>query len=265
MHDALIVSRLIHFGSLFALFGGGAFRVYALGVEPEADESGAVAAFDRWFARFAFLGALLVLLSAAAILAWTTGMMAGSTGAAIQPATLATVLSQTEFGHVWCGRLVLAALLVLGCLVRPAGRRHAAVLVLSGLLLVSLGFVGHAAADQGGLRLVHATNQMAHLLAGAFWLGGLLPLGWFIYRLRRDPKPGWLALGRVLLPRFSQMGYAAVAVLAITGAVNSVLLVGSPGALIATPYGRLLLLKILLFLAMVTLAAVNRLRLMPQI
>ena len=40
------------------------------------------------------------------------------------------------------------------------------------------------------------------------------------------------------------MGYAAVALLALTGAVNSVLLVGSPGALIGTPYGRLLALKI---------------------
>ena len=38
-------------------------------------------------------------------------------------------------------------------------------------------------------------NQMAHLLADAFWLGGLLPLGWFLAK-RRAPDAAWLALGR---------------------------------------------------------------------
>jgi putative copper resistance protein D len=61
------------------------------------------------------------------------------------------------------------------------------------------------------------------------------------------------------------MGYSGVAVLAVTGAVNSVLLVGSPAALFGTAYGRLLLLKIVLFLAMVVLASVNRFRLTPEI
>jgi putative copper resistance protein D len=41
--------------------------------------------------------------------------------------------------------------------------------------------------------------------------------------------------------------------------------VGSRDALVGTPYGRLLLLKILLFLAMLVLGSVNRFRLMPQI
>src|SRR5438309_1780752 len=82
--------------------GGGAFRVYALGAEPAVGTDRALAAFDRWFARSALAGAIVVLLSAAAMLVATSGMMAGSIGAAIQPETLATVLSQTEFGHVWC-------------------------------------------------------------------------------------------------------------------------------------------------------------------
>jgi putative copper resistance protein D len=265
VHEALIVSRFVHFASLFTLFGGGAFRVYAIGVEPIAHPSGLVTAFDRWFARITFIGAILALLSAVAVLMATTGMMAGDMMAAIRPATLTSVLSQTEFGHVWCGRLVVAALLVFALLVRPVRRRQAVVLLLSGLLLVSLGWVGHAADDQGVLRVVHELNQMAHLLAGAFWLGGLLALAWFLARVRKDAKPVWSTLGRGMLPRFSQMGYTAVAVIAFTGTVNSLLLVGSPAALFGTAYGRVLLLKICLFLAMVTLASVNRFRLMPLI
>jgi uncharacterized membrane protein len=61
------------------------------------------------------------------------------------------------------------------------------------------------------------------------------------------------------------MGYAAVALLAATGAVNTQLLVGSIQALVGTPYGRLLGLKILLFLAMVTVALFNRFRLLPRL
>jgi putative copper resistance protein D len=61
------------------------------------------------------------------------------------------------------------------------------------------------------------------------------------------------------------MGYAAVALLAATGALNTMLLVGSTHALVGTPYGRLLGLKILLFLAMVAVALFNRFRLLPRL
>ena len=61
------------------------------------------------------------------------------------------------------------------------------------------------------------------------------------------------------------MGYVAVALLAVTGAINTLLLVGSTRALVSTPYGRLLGLKILLFLAMVAVALFNRFRLLPRL
>lgn len=73
------------------------------------------------------------------------------------------------------------------------------------------------------------------------------------------------SLARVALPHFSQIGYVALALLAITGTVNSVMLVGSFAAFATTPYGRLLAVKILLFLTMTALALVNRFRLMPRL
>jgi putative copper resistance protein D len=86
--------------------------------------------------------------------------------------------------------------------------------------------------------------------------------------LRRAVRPGgdaYIPLARSALPHFSQIGYAAVALVALTGTVNSVLLVGSCHALVTTPYGRLLSVKITLFAAMVGLALVNRFRLMPRL
>ena len=132
------------------------------------------------------------------------------------------------------------------------------------LLLVSLGWVGHAAVDSGG-GVAHQINQMVHLAAGGIWLGGLVPLGMLLHRAAWPGGEAYAALARTALPHFSQMGYVAVALIALTGTVNAILLVGSFHALAATPYGRLLCLKIVLFAAMVALALVNRFRLMPRL
>jgi putative copper resistance protein D len=137
--------------------------------------------------------------------------------------------------------------------------------VLSFLLLVSLGWVGHAVEGKGVAKLVHQINQMVHLLAAGLWLGGLTPLAWLLRRARSPSGTAWMTVAREVVPRFSQMGYAAVALLAATGALNALLLVGSIQALVGTPYGRLLGLKILLFLAMVTVALFNRFRLLPRL
>ena len=61
------------------------------------------------------------------------------------------------------------------------------------------------------------------------------------------------------------MGYVAVALITLTGVVNTSLLVGSLAAMFDTSYGRLLAFKILLFLAMVVVALINRLCLAPRI
>ena len=70
---------------------------------------------------------------------------------------------------------------------------------------------------------------------------------------------------RAALLQFSRMGYFAVALVALTGIVNTAILVGSVRGLTGTAYGRLLLVKIALFLLLVGLAAVNRFVLVPRI
>ena len=202
---------------------------------------------------------------ALSLLLAVTANMAGSAAAALDPDTISTVLFDTSFGRVWCWRLLFAFLLIGACLAPLARRRMPAILVLSLLLLVSLGWVGHAVEGQGMARLVHQINQMVHLLAAGLWLGGLVPLTWLLGRARSPSGAAWISVARDVVPRFSHMGYAAVALLAATGAINTLLLVGSVEALTGTPYGRLLSLKILLFLVMVVLALINRFRLLPRL
>jgi putative copper resistance protein D len=79
------------------------------------------------------------------------------------------------------------------------------------------------------------------------------------------PDTTSIAIAREVVLRFSALGVACVGTLMITGVFNSWVIVGSLTGFTSTAYGRLLLFKIALFLAMVSLAAVNRLRLTPII
>jgi putative copper resistance protein D len=263
--EVLIVSRLLQFAAVIVVFGCGAFRIYGLGVDTTATAADALTTFDAWFWRVATAGAVIALLSALSLMLGVTANMAGSAAAVVDSDTLGKVLLATSFGRVWCWHLVFAILANGVCLAPRARWRMPAILVLSFLLLVSLGWVGHAVEGQGMARLVHQINQMVHLLAAGLWLGGLVPLAWLLERARSASGTAWISVAREVVPRFSQMGYAAVALLAATGAVNTLLLVGNTQALVGTPYGRLLGLKILLFLTMVTLALFNRFRLLPRL
>jgi putative copper resistance protein D len=137
------------------------------------------------------------------------------------------------------------------------------------VLVVSLGFAGslawsgHAGATPGAEGYVHLGADILHVVAAAAWLGGLAPLLWLLCRLERDGQGAGISIG--LLQRFSSLGVVSVAALAATGVANSWFMVGSLYALTHTDYGTLLLLKLALFVAMVSLAALNRLLLMPRL
>src|SRR5262249_49090498 len=132
-------------------------------------------------------------------------------------------------------------------------------------LLASLGWVGHATMDDGATSIAHELNQTGHLLAAGLWLGGLAPLAWVLQQAQRHSGNFEISVAGDALRNFSHMGYVAVALIALTGAINTLLLVGSLRAMFETSYGRLLAFKILLFLAMVVVALINRFRLAPRI
>jgi putative copper resistance protein D len=265
MTEAWIALRFLHFAAAMAAFGVGAFRIYAFAGSPgSASDASARDELDASLARALLAAAAVALLSAFAIVPFIASEMAGSAAAALDPAILHAAMLDTDFGHVWCWHMgFAAALLVLSALQRRRWQTELTTLVAL-LVLASLGLTGHAAMDMGG-GTAHEINQMAHLIAGGLWLGGLLPLGMLLRRAMRPDGAAYVPLARVALPHFSQIGYAAVALLVITGTVNSVMLVGSFDAFVTSPYGRLLTVKIALFLAMVGVALVNRFRLLPRL
>jgi mono/diheme cytochrome c family protein/uncharacterized membrane protein len=100
--------------------------------------------------------------------------------------------------------------------------------------------------------------QAVHLLAAGAWLGGLIPL-----LLILGSTPAREAKAAVL--RFSRLGVACVVTLAVTIVIQGWILVGGLPGLIGTNYGLLALLKLVLFLALLGIAALNRFRYAPAL
>lgn len=100
---------------------------------------------------------------------------------------------------------------------------------------------------------------MLHLLAVALWLGVLTPLR----RLAKtsDRLDDAAQLGH----RFGIVASFAVPVLIVAGGYMAYVLVGSLTALIGTPYGQALIVKVALVAVLLGLAAANKLRFIPDL
>jgi len=92
--------------------------------------------------------------------------------------------------------------------------------------------------------------DVAHLLAVAAWLGGLVSL---LVALYRTPD-----IGSGAVRRFSRVAFGSVLVLAATGIYQSWRQVGSWSALTGTRYGQLLIIKIVLIAVLLAVAWFSR-------
>jgi putative copper resistance protein D len=254
MPTALIICRLAHFSATMLLFGAGAF-LWALAPEQLTRELAGPAR------RMAAAGIVVAAVTALAWLALEAGQMGDGWSDAVNPDTLRAVVFETDFGEVWLWRIGLALVLV-GALGVRRHDRWAFVVPVSALLLASLGLVGHAAMREGWIGGLHRLNHSIHLLCAGAWLGGLPPL---ILCLRRYRDPRLRLEAAIALRRFSGAGHFLVALVVLTGIVNTILTLGRWPNDLSSPYQTLLAVKIALVAAMIALALVNRYVLAPRI
>jgi putative copper resistance protein D len=156
----------------------------------------------------------------------------------------------------------------LGVLMVISARGRAGRPLMAGLAIVALGslaWTGHAGASEAALGWLHRSSDIVHLLSGAIWIAAL---AMFARILLADVSvPGSAERAVTALERFSTIGTAVVGAIVVTGTVNLVAIVGIDGiwASVRTDYGRLLVIKLLLFVGMLGLAAGNRWILAPQL
>ncbi|MGH2524699.1 MAG: copper resistance D family protein, partial [Anaerolineales bacterium] len=203
--------------------------------------------------------ALSVLLAAHTFgLLVHAGQATGAEIAAPWSAAVGDVLSRTRFGALWIARLALALALA-GLLPRTRSARERWVAFgVSTLLLLTVSLGSHAAAEPRPLWPVLA--DWVHLVAASVWVGGLTHFVAGLWAMRRSGAEGraiGASLQARLIPRFSALAVLSVGVLTLTGLYSSLLRVGTLAALTNTAYGRTLIFKLLIALAMVGLGAVN--------
>ena len=267
MGDPLIFIRMIHFAATLSLAGAVIFGAAIVGpIMRQMGDAGA--GLRGGLMRIAWWSFAAALISGVAWLVLLAAQISErAPGEIFSEGILWTVLLHTTFGHDWLARLVLAALLAAalgGISTKHVDLpRWAIAALLAGAFAAALVHSGHAAATAGWLGTFHRAADGLHLIAASAWLGGLLPLALLLVAARREEIS--LALARDATLRFSTLGLISVGALIATGIINGWILAGSVPALIGTDYGRLLLAKVALFLAMVAVAAINRLRLTPRL
>ena len=226
--------------------------------------------FGRQNARLLSTALLVAVVSGAAWLVLAADSIAGEPWRAVIGDGVAwAVLRETQFGLVAQLRLLAAAVLAILLLKsgarQPDGWLRSLAVATAGLFLGSLAWTGHAGAGLGIGGALHLANDVIHLLAAGAWVGGLAALVLFLAQPAKSADPRWLTVASEVVHRFSGAGVLGVAALAASGVINAWFLTDRLRTLSGTDYGRLVQLKIALFLAMFCLATINRARLLPRL
>ena len=273
----LSVSRFVGYIALAALVGAFAFVVVVWpGVAGQAR-----------FRRLAWGGWALLVLSATAALVLEGPYAAARPVGDAFDATLLRDVIETHYGHALVLRL--GALVVAGGLLatlRFAGRRlwQVAAGLTAAALALSVAYAGHASTGRwNGLGLVLGA---VHVAAMAVWLGGLVHLAAVALRTR-SPAPAARSVGAAVpvvepvtgagdaeagspgapsasvdlgtvVERFSRLAFGCVLVLVATGVTQAWRLLDGLSSIWDTDYGRRLLLKTALVVAVIAIAAVVR-------
>jgi copper transport protein len=287
---ALATARGIQYGAI--ALGLGAFLFFLFAWMPALRET--AGGGSRWEAATAAFGArlrrLIGISAAVGAVSAAAGIVlqgATATGTSFWSAANADVVGEvlsTRFGLVW--GLGTLAWLLLGGLAATVGKRLPVLrpasvgatglampamrpsLILLGAPLLALAFLpglgGHAGV-QSPQALLLPTN-VVHVVAMAAWLGGIAVLVLALRAATGALEPGdrvRLLAGNV--GRFSTMAGVAIAAIAVTGVIQSIVYMSSFGQLLDTAFGRAVLIKSILFLVICGLGFMNRNRLLPQL
>jgi copper transport protein len=195
-------------------------------------------------ARSIAVGATLLV---AHLIAWLTHVSpSGSLSADFIGSVLGTTVGRTE--------LLRTVLAVLTLWAIALARRDALALVLGVACLVVSGTIGHPAAIDPYWAI---PAKALHLLAASAWLGGLI---WIVWLARCDD-----AACRIEAKRVSSVALVSVIAIFLSGSLQTVLFLNSPGDLIHSGYGRLVLAKVVGLAILIAIGAYNRFAVLPQL
>lgn len=252
-----VAAKTLTYGACFAA-AGGVFFIALFSARLSEQE-------NRAQAKFVLLSALVAIALAVLRIAIASATMTGDVAGLLDIKMMRMVVESPEgtATALRLGGLLLTAVMV-GVRLREGARSPGLTLTcaLLGALLAATSFsmVGHASEVGGGAGMsVWAQAVLSlHLLAVAFWLGALWPLRQTTYSENTDK------IGAVM-ERFGKIAAMAVALLIAAGILLLWLIVARPSDLWTSPYGQLVLVKLFAVSLLLSLAAMNKLRLTPAL
>jgi putative copper resistance protein D len=255
---SLISVRFALYIVLASLFGLSAFSLYGL----RTGERSKALALRFWLGSSAVIGLLLSTV-------WLDIMassMAGTPPWPIDQEAIGGLLTGSAIGAAWKVRMIalaIAAVAAMAAAGRSAGL--AIVMAASAVALATLAWTGHGAMDENASGWVHLAADILHLIASGAWLGALFGLVLLVSRPAARVDAAHLSMTHRALHGFGAIGTLVVATIVVTGLYNGWMLIGigNVSTLPSTLYGQLFILKMVLFIAMLGLAWLNRFRLTP--
>ena len=230
------------------------------------------------FTSIALIAIIVVILAQIAQLILQTTIAFDVTVVAIRPNQLIDLVTQSDWGRFWSWRFtaaIVAAIAVFAVLQSTRQKRKIlgpdeleenslttetpfgiVAIILGGIYLLLISLTSHNAATPADIRWFAITTDIVHVVAATTWVGGvaylLVASG---HAIRSDDQPSRTALLQYAT-RFAPLAIFATTILVASGIVSSLMQVTIPEAL-NTPYGRVLVAKIILLAILITLAIRN--------
>ena len=171
----------------------------------------------------------------------------------LDPTQTWSFLNQTSQGRALLVQTLLS--LVVGLTARLVTTRAGAALLLlaATMALASPALAGHATSDH----MTGVSSLMIHIVAVAWWVGGLIGLG-LVVRSSRIAVPNAVS-------RFSSLALGCYVTVLITGVVNAWLRLGSFQELFGSSYGHLVLAKSTALVVLGAMGWLQRRRTIPAL
>jgi len=264
--DALIAARLVHLTATVLVVGSVVFQYFIATPAFGRTELSDVRALTRFTQVTVWTSLAIASLSGAVWLVVLSAQIVGGGIAEALSGDVVTVLTQTQFGYALTTRLAIASLLAAALFAHKywSGFRWLAVALVICFAGI-LAWMGHSGAGDGPAGEVQVVADALHIISAATWVGCIVPLA-YLFMLAAHITSAFSPIEVAdATRRFSNLGVLSVATVLFTGLINTWFLVGSLAILLDSTYGKLLLIKVTMFLVMLGIAAVNRTLLSPKI
>lgn len=208
----------------------------------------------------------IIIAGLTGILATTASDATGDVANAWNPAVWMEIVQQTQIGHIWAARMLLAIVLFYAVVKMQSSIRTRGHYVLWAMLaalpLIAGTLMSHSSADEMSFTAI--APYAIHILLAGIWFGALPAFLLILFNLRKELGITATQTAVDYLKKFSALALPVMILLMLTGVVVTDRLVDEKYyALVSSPYGWLLNIKLAILAVVLVIAYQARNRWLP--